>query len=571
MPDLLKSLQGYDLGHLRIVAELWGIELDAPDARLGVQRLTACLLDRQRLAEVVNDLPIEARQALYELLHYPEYRLNWALFVRRFGTVREMGPGRRDRERPYLSPVSTAEVLWYRALIGRAFFDTPNGPEEFAYIPQDLATLLPESPAPAQPALGRPATPAERARIFPASDRILDHACTLLAALRLGFSTGQLQDLERQWGTFSAGGELPGGAPPLTVQTLQALLAAAGLLDAQGIPLPEPTRQFLEASRSQALAQLAGAWLRSDSFNELRLLPGLIAEGEWKNDPLRARRAVLDFLTSVPGAESPSKRLFWGLDSFVYAIRQRFPDFQRPAGDYDSWYLRDASTGEYLRGFEHWDRVDGALVRYIIAGPLHWLGILELAGNEAFENASSASRLTAFCYSEWAPALLRAQPPAGLPEETAAMQVRSDARLIVPRLAPRAVRYQIARFCEWEAEKPDTYSYRITPRSLARARSQGLRANHLLALLQRHARTVAPSLVRALERWERVGVEARLAQVVILRLSTPELLQAVRSSKAGRFLGEPLGPTAIIVKPGAQDRVIAALAELGYLAEVETL
>jgi len=52
--------------------------------------------------------------------------------------------------------------LWYRALLARAFFDTPGGPQEFAYIPTDLLSLLPVSQGTADLQLGRPATPAER-------------------------------------------------------------------------------------------------------------------------------------------------------------------------------------------------------------------------------------------------------------------------------------------------------------------------------------------------------------------------------------------------------------------------
>ena len=51
----------------------------------------------------------------------------------------EAGPGRRDREQGYLNPVSAAETLFYRAFLGRAFFDTASGAQEFAYIPEDLA------------------------------------------------------------------------------------------------------------------------------------------------------------------------------------------------------------------------------------------------------------------------------------------------------------------------------------------------------------------------------------------------------------------------------------------------
>jgi hypothetical protein len=73
--------------------------------------------------------------------------------------------------------------------------------------------------------------------------------------------------------------------------------------------------------------------------------------------------------------------------------------------------------------------------------------------------------------------------------------------------------------------------------------------------------------VKALKRWEVNGPEARAEIQVILRVSRPEVLEELRKSKAGRFLGEPLGPTAVIIKAGAQVKVMAALAEIGLLAE----
>lgn len=561
MPELIKSLQGRDLGHLHIIAEQWGMELVAPDVRQALKQLIPLILERSRTAAVVESLPSEARAALEDLLQN-DGRMPWALFTRRYGTVREMGAARRDRERPDLAPVSPSEMLWYRALLGRAFFDTPSGPEEFAYIPDDLVAFLPNRQAASAAALGRAATPPEKAFIQPASDRILDHACTLLAALRLGLPEAQRQALAEGWAASPS-------AVPLSVQTLQVLLTAAGLLDPSGLPLPEPTRLFLEARRAEALATLARAWLHSPIFNDLRLIPTLRAEGEWNNDPVRARLSILDFLSATvhPGSAELAERPFWSLNAFVEAVRQNYPDFQRSAGDYDSWYVRSTATGEYLRGFENWNQVDGALLRYVITGPLHWLGILDL-GWSADPADDPAARPTSFRFSAWAEALLHAHPPEGLPAETGAVQVRSDAHLVIQRLAPRAVRYQLARFCEWEKETPQEYSYRLTPASLGRARQQGLTTGHLLRLLQRHAKTVAPALVKAIERWERLGVEARLENLLVLRLSTPEVLQTVRASKAARFLGEPLGPTAIIVKAGAAEKVLLILAELGILGEV---
>ena len=543
MPTLAESLQGRDLGELRIIAELWGLELDAPDARLALQRLAPALLDPALVEEVIAALPEAARAALDELAR--RGRQSWAGFLRRHGELREMGAGRRDRERPHLQPVSAVEVLWYRALLARAFFETPSGAQEFAYLPDDLLKLLPQpSGMPAAP-LGRPAYPAEIAHVLLTGDRVLDHACTLLAALRLGLPPP------------SEFGEQPAaGLPPLTGTLLAKLLHAAGLLDRTGLPDPEPARSFLEAERGPALAHLAGAWLAADTFDELRLLPGLSAEGDWTNDPRRTRQAVLAFLSGVPPLA------WWSLPAFVAAVRQQFPDFQRPAGDYDSWFLRHQASGEFLRGFEHWDAVDGALLRYLVCGPLHWLGIADLAC------PAPGSPPAAFRFTPWAADLLQGAAPSGLPpEETSGLLARSDARLFLPRRLQRLARYQVARFCEWEKETPEGYHYRLTPVSLERARKQGLTVAHLLALLRKHAAGVPPSLVRALERWEQHGAQARLEALVVLRVTVPEVLQALRASRAARYLGEPLSPTAVAIKPGAAHKVLAALAELGFLGD----
>ncbi|MCJ7585520.1 MAG: hypothetical protein MUO30_12230, partial [Anaerolineales bacterium] len=75
------------------------------------------------------------------------------------------------------------------------------------------------------------------------------------------------------------------------------------------------------------------------------------------------------------------------------------------------------------------------------------------------------------------------------------------------------------------------------------------------------------AFIKALKRWELNGTEARFENPVVLRVSRPEVLEELRKSKAGRFLGEILGPTTVIVKKGAQAKVLAALAELGLLAE----
>ena len=538
MPTLQDVLRGRDLSFLKMVANAWRLDLTAPDAATYLPQLVNGILAHPWQEEVLASFPADVQSALQALL-LNEGRLSWALFTRRCGEVRPFGPGKREKERPDLNPISPAEYLWYRGLVGRAFLQTSGEREmqEYAFIPDDLLEHLQPLIDAEQSPPGRPASPGESAHPHLATDRILDHACTLLAALRCGMVPDEL---------VAPGWILPPAA-------LLNLLRAAGLVDSTGLPVAEAARAFLEAPRAQALTQLARAWIDATDFNELRQLPGLKFEGEWVNDPLTARQAVLGHLGSVP-AEG-----WWSLSGFVRSIHERDPDFQRPAGDYDSWFIRREDSETYLRGPSAWDEVDGALLRYLVTGPLHALGFLDLA------SPAPEAVPAAFRYTAWAADLLHGQPPAGLPAEQGVIQAGSTGRLSVPRLTPRAVRYQIARFCQWEEAEPETYYYRITPAGLERAAAQGLRPRQLLALLRKHAALVPPLLAQALDRWETSGTQARLEQVVLLRLSNHEILAALRKSRAARYIVEEISPSAVLVRAGAEEKVREALLELGYL------
>ena len=540
MPDLLHSLLKQDIGHLRIVAEFWGLELDSITADEAREELSGSILDAELAAELIDALSPQADSAIRSLVDEGG-RIPWVTFARKYGDIREMGAGKRDRERPHLKPSSTAEMLFYRGLLARAFFDAEKGPQEFAYIPDDLLELLnnifyeetddqqevkPElSNEPvmvSSEALGRPASPGERGRDILANDSILDDATTFLAALRTGKTELEFDP------------------------QLQALLASANLIQGN-TPQAETIKTFLECPRPDALKMLQSAWLESKTFNELRLLPAIICEGEWRNEPHETREFLLNLLDAVPEDK------WWSLGAFVRDIKQKYADFQRPAGDYDSWFIKRKADGQYLRGFSYWDQVDGALIKFFIADILHSLGQVDLS------IAENAAEPTAFRISSFE----------GEKEERGKISISSNGKISIPRTAPRVVRYQVSRFCEWDEPKEDVYRYHITTSSLAKAREQGLKAEHLLVLLTKHTDAgIPPSLVKALKRWDVNGTEARVQTQVILKVSKPEILEEMRKSKAAKFLGEILSPTTVVIKGGAIQKVMEALTELGLLAEI---
>ncbi|MEP6894657.1 MAG: hypothetical protein ABI986_03525, partial [Chloroflexota bacterium] len=113
MPDLTHSLLKQDIGHLRIIAEFWGLELESSDVDSAREELSASLLDFELLAELMDSLSPQADSAMTELVNSGG-KIAWATFTRKYGDIREMGPGKRDRERPHLKPASTTEILFYR-------------------------------------------------------------------------------------------------------------------------------------------------------------------------------------------------------------------------------------------------------------------------------------------------------------------------------------------------------------------------------------------------------------------------------------------------------------------------
>jgi hypothetical protein len=50
-------------------------------------------------------------------------------------------------------------------------------------------------------------------------------------------------------------------------------------------------------------------------------------------------------------------------------------------------------------------------------------------------------------------------------------------------------------------------------------------------------------------------------------VAKPKILEELRKSKAAKYLGEPLGPTSVVVKGGAIQKVAEAMTEMGLLLE----
>ncbi len=545
MPDLRSSLSRMDFNQLKIVAEKWRLPFSAPDAREGVNQLVDHLLDFGALQEILETLTSPEKEALL-WLDSLDGKDPWPHFTRRFGEVREMGAGRVDRERPDRDPISPAEGLWYRALVARGFFETDSGPLEFAYIPEDIRGLMmvvlnPENSSQSREFICRKAVPRERKHQLLASDICLDHTCTLLSGWRMNLDP----DIH-----------LP-GVSQNEVDFYRTLFSNMSLLADNGTPAPEKIRNFFDKQLEERFLLLWQSWRTSDTHQDLSLTPDIQIERILELNPGRVRELVIRLLKDL------DPETWWSIESFISQVKEKYPDFQRIGGEYDSWYIKSKSTGEYLRGFNHWDDVEGELLKYLLAGPMHWLGLLDLGLIE--EEGQPA----AFRFSAYAGNLINNQVPSLTGRNTEKVQIRSKGEIRMTTNVPHNIRYQVSRFCEWYPVKAEAYLYAISPASLSRAEKQGLRVAHLLSLLMNYAEAIPPNILAALERWEKQGVQSSIAQKTILRLGSPAVLKSLKKSKASRYILEQLGPTVVIIREGSEDKVAEALVELGFFSEIE--
>lgn len=477
MKNLRQCLIDCDMAMLRAIAQRRGIELTSNRQREVVELLAEELVQPESIADILEGLKPEEREAL-ESLVAEGGRNKFHLFVRQYGEIRAFGPGRLERERPWEAPVSTAEGLWYSGLIYRAFDEVGEKPRqgqtsEFIFVPQDVLPRLPRVEK--KPPAFIVETASAPSAIRQGDLTLIQDTCAFLSYLQnedvKPRKDGGLnrRDVERVNERFLVREE------PERLALLHHLCQRLGLVHtSEGFLKPNPpeAKRWLKSPRAEQLLALQVAWRDDPDWNELRRVKSLRCESTgWRNDPLLARKTILEHLAECP----PEQWL--SLASFASAIKESEPDFQRPDGDYTSWYIREVTSGQYLTGFEHWDQVEGALIVHLVTKPLQWLGATSL-GYDAEGN------LRSFLITPWGAALLVLPGETPVEASPSPIVVQPDFTIIAPAGGSLYDRFQLERVAAWQSSG-ESYLYRLTRSSLARGLRQGIKIEMVLAFLKR--------------------------------------------------------------------------------------
>ncbi|MCY4145967.1 MAG: hypothetical protein OXE95_09020 [Chloroflexi bacterium] len=558
MKNLLATLHAYDPGMLPALADVWDIDAKRFNDEELIGTLHARMQDEEAVSTVWDKLDERWQGALRTLAGSAQGRMTSSLFAHTGnGKIRKLGRAQIARLRPHIESESIAEALYYRGLIGEAHDKVAGSIVSFVYVPGDLMARLPlqrtsygslDATDPAHADLlaleiiDSPPTDAFQR----ADTTLVDDMTSLLAILQA--DAVALQDAQFHADSLAQIRPVLLDDAASRLSFLLGIGCSAKLIEARdgkALPRRQEARDWLSATRASQVRALVDAWRNSQTWRDMWHIEGLLPDDSgWAYDAAAARNAIMSLLARLLPASG------WvSLSELIELIKVTQPDFQRPDGDYDSWYIRN-DEGEFLRGFESWDAVEGALIEYLVAGPMHWLGLVDI-GDDLL-------RLTAYGRgflgsSDW-PAMT---------EQPSPFSARDDSALLVSRRANRFDRFQLARFARC-LQAGDPYIYSIDGESIDRAEAQGISRQQIHAFLSKHLAEAPPlSIIKLLRDW---GMAARtrvsLETHTVLRTTSPEEMDKIFALPAyRRYLGARLGAMACVVRADQWRKLQARLAE----------
>ncbi len=347
------------------------------------------------------------------------------------------------------------------------------------------------------------------------------------------------------------------------------LLMQLGLLrERQGTLQAIPAQPFFSLSLVERMRHCYRSWLENPFWNELIHLPDVIIRpGPAPLEPahaevMQARQTVMarvlqeqpgawcDFATFVARTKLHAPYLLF---PHRYGARaERYSVGSNPYG----WDFR--LRRGWLTHREGWHIVEGGFIRALIAGPLYWLGLVELNNADAptaFRLAEGISLVTSD-----APVSIE-EPPIGR------LIVQPNFELVALAPVSEALLISLDRFAE-RTGLERIAQYRLTKASVTQAIQVGLRADTIEQTLVQASGSEIPQNVRySLVEWERQARRIELWRAATLfEVDDPALLDALcADEEVHPLLGRRLTPTMLEVPRSQLSSLQEALWRRGYL------
>ncbi|MBA3533899.1 MAG: helicase-associated domain-containing protein [Ardenticatenales bacterium] len=570
---LRPSLEEHPLVLLRAIAAAHGIETSNRRSEELVEQLHQHLTRPETIARLLAEMDPATRAALDFLVasggQLPSHRLQRDLLG---GELRQLGAGAMERARPWETPISATERLFYLGLLYSGFGVIESFRGQLLFIPIDILEQLPPVEASPvmftiEPLAGVP--PGQRG----ASLELVEDAFVVLSDLQRRsvhpvkgryLPTEALHRINERLAVPEPEVALKQERDTQRLALLLHLLRALNLIEEtrEGLlkPVTPRARRWLQVPRPRRLLTLQRAWADDPTWNDLWRIATLRPEATgWRNEPRLARAALVRWLRLVPPDSWVS------LAEFIKAVKRVDPDFQRPDGDYNSWYIRHAESGQLLHGWENWDQVEGTLLRYFFAGPLFWLGVVELGYLAPSDKQPFAFRLTPYG-ARWLghEAELPPQP------ERAPVIIAADGTITVPPGADDWERLHLERLSLPVEEGPG--EYRLDKERLIEELMEGTDVERVIRFLEHATNNFLPEPVRErLRGWAGGYGRITLDPFVVLEVDDPALLRDLQRQPAlAQHFHHVLGPRTVAVLPDVLPLLTAALRKAGYLPRISS-
>lgn len=554
-PELLRQLELLSSTDRRVLAQLWAAPAPEPAV------LLALMTDAEQMAAQWARLGQREQAALIRLLQ-DRGAVPVGVLQREFGGVRE--PGGFEHPRAYMqalsSPATPTERLYNLGLI----FKAHDQRGAIYRIPNDLLPVL-------QAVLGDVPPRDRRLHVPPASSAVgiaaptasAEELVTLLLTLAYhgelralddgALNKASLVNLARQLPDSPDMRGLRREADWPLVTLLRAAAMSADLLRRTSEGELRPTARaldWLKASESERARALLDGWC-SSAIDDLTLLCGLRWQGgaPYTLNRTAARRGLLALLGTLPGA------VWLELEAIVGEVYRVEPDFQRRDGRYDTWLLYN-DREQLVGGWQHWDAVEGRLVRAVLCEALAWLGLTECSAGGYVRLTPLGAHLLAD----------PAQPVPAPPEPAATpLIVQGTFEVLCPPGVSCYTYFQLSRVGELH-QRGTVSVYRLTRPALLAAVERGIDADDVIAFLaDASAGPLPPAVAYTLREWGGQATQVRLEHAVLLHAADPVVMARLRTARS-IALGdaEQLTPTLLRVPDGAADELSERLRRAGF-------
>jgi hypothetical protein len=379
------------------------------------------------------------------------------------------------------------------------------------------------------------------------------------------------------------------GAPALSgeekLDFVYNLMVTAGILQ-PGSPVTawqDVRTEFLRRNEAEQRAILARAYFQMESWSALwamlRVDDGLRLKHSYnsrhfkpkdlRTDLVRFRNLVLRVLASVPDGQ-------WiALSDLFHVMRRLWPRFDHSMWqDYiyraptATWFLVSAGDDQPLDA-DGWEEAQGRFVEAVLAGPLHWLGLVDLS-------LDKRGGLAAFCLHgladlywdrqetpEMPPA--SAQPVARPPSDV--MAVEGSTIRVIPSQVEAQAHSLLNRIARLEITTAQQFAYRLDAQTVHQSFEDGAALAELFDEWERWLPIPMPKAIRdqLSAWWEAYGQVRIYEDLTVIEFGDDYALAEMRATTPlDRYLVAEISPRLVIIAPEGVDVLTEALEQAGY-------